>query len=120
MNKRQIGTKAEELAAQYLTRNGMRIVERNFRCRQGEIDLIGYHEGYLVFAEVKYRSTADMGSPEAAVGNTKQMKICRVADYYRMLYHIGMSTPVRYDVIAIQGETYHWYRNAFPHRYIKG
>lgn len=98
---------------------GAVILERNFRCRQGEIDLIAQHEEYLVFAEVKYRTTAEKGKPEESVGITKQRKICRVADYYRVLKGLGEKTSVRYDVVAIEGEKINWIKNAFPHHYRK-
>ena len=55
-NRKEVGTVWERKAAEYLEAHGMKIRERNFRCRQGEIDLIGSHEGYLVFVEVKYRA----------------------------------------------------------------
>ena len=54
-NKRNIGTEYEKLAEEYLVKNGVRILEKNFRSRFGEIDLIGYDREYLVFFEVKYR-----------------------------------------------------------------
>lgn len=120
MNKRQTGADAELCAAQYLSGRGMRITEHNFRCRQGEIDLIGYHNGYLVFVEVKYRATSGKGSPEDAVGTAKQRQICRVADYYRFVHKIRDSVSVRYDVLAIQGEDIRWHQNAFPHMYTRG
>ena len=62
MNKRQTGSRYEETAAAFLTSKGYRVLERNFRCRQGEIDLICRHGRYLVFAEVKYRSGLSKGS----------------------------------------------------------
>lgn len=120
LNTRQKGTEKEQLAADYLKTNGMRIVERNFRGRQGEIDIIGYHEDYLVFVEVKYRKGNSKGSAEAAVDLRKQKQICKVADYYRYLHQLGMNTKVRYDVLAIQGEEIRWIRNAFPHIYVRG
>lgn len=95
----------------------MKIVERNYRSKQGEIDLIGYHQGYLVFVEVKYRSGAAKGYAAEAVDMRKQRRICRVADYYRYSHGIGDAVGVRYDVVAIQGEAFFWYQNAFPHTY---
>ena len=71
MNKRQTGSRYEETAAAFLTSKGYRVLERNFRCRQGEIDLICRHGRYLVFAEVKYRSGLTMGSPAEAVDARK-------------------------------------------------
>lgn len=116
-NKRQLGADKEQLAAEYLTARGMDILERNFRNRQGEIDIIGRHGQYLVFVEVKFRSGTDMGMAAEAVGIHKQRQICKVADYYRMIHHLGDNTAVRYDVLAIQGEDIQWIQNAFPHIY---
>lgn len=117
MNKRQTGTQWEAQAAGYLMQNGMRIVEKNFRCRQGEIDLIGYHEGYLVFVEVKYRSTFGSGYALEAVDYRKQCRICKAADYYRYSRRLGADISVRYDVIGIQNGKIEWIQNAFPHIY---
>lgn len=120
MNTRKIGTDKENLAAEYLTGNGMRIVERNFRGRQGEIDIIGYHDGYLVFVEVKYRRNTSRGAALEAVDIRKQRQICKMADYYRYLHHCGEDTAVRYDVLAIQGDEICWIQNAFTHIYTRG
>lgn len=105
------------MAAKYLEKRGLIILEKNFRSRQGEIDLICRDQEYFVFVEVKYRRNLAKGTPEAAVGVSKQKKICKVADYYRLLHHLGENTNVRYDVIAIEGEEIHWIQNAFPHWY---
>ena len=113
MNKREKGAQKEEQVCAYLLSNGVKIEERNFRCRQGEIDIIGYDGEYLVFFEVKYRSSRNMGSAAEAVGFTKQRKICRVADYYRMMHRRGEDTPIRFDVIAIDGAKLRWIKNAF-------
>ena len=119
MNKREVGGDWEKSAAEFLTAKGMRIVEKNFRCRQGEIDLIGYHEGFLVFVEVKYRRTNRRGYASEAVDYRKQCKICRVADYYRYLHRISEFTNIRYDVVAIQGSEISWVQNAFCHIYAR-
>lgn len=115
MNKRTIGTDYERKAATYLKENGMRIVESNFRNRQGEIDIIGYHNQCLVFSEVKYRKNGNLGFPSEAVDIRKQRIICKVADYYRFIHHIGSDLSMRYDVVAICGEEIKWYQNAFYH-----
>ena len=99
-NRRQIGTEEEALAAEFLEGRGYRIVERNFRCRLGEIDLIARDGSVLVFIEVKYR---------------KQQKICKTADYYRMLRRIPDNQSCRFDVVAIQGREIRVIRNAFPY-----
>lgn len=115
MNRRATGAEWEAQAAAYLADRGMEIVERNFRCRQGEIDLIGYHQEYLVFVEVKYRSSSGAGYALEAVGQRKQNRICRAADYYRYLHGIGEDRCIRYDVVGIQEGEIVWIRNAFPH-----
>lgn len=120
MNNREKGTEQEQIAAAYLTARGMKIAEQNFRCRQGEIDIIGWHDGCLVFVEVKYRSSMEKGSALEAVNLHKQRQICKVGDYYRMLHRISDRIQVRYDVVAIQGETIEWLQNAFAHIYVRG
>lgn len=117
MNKREIGVAFEQKAIEYLEKNQVRILERNFRCRQGEIDIIGKHKEYVVFFEVKYRKDNQKGSPQEAVNLSKQKKICKVADYYRMIHKMGEFTAIRYDVIAICGEEVTWIQNAFSHIY---
>lgn len=120
MNKRAVGTDKEQLAADYLEAQGMKILERNFRSRQGEIDMIGRHEGYFVFVEVKYRSGGSHGSAMEAVDHRKQRQICKVADHYRYLHKLPMNTMIRYDVVAIQGGSIQWIQNAFSHIYARG
>lgn len=115
MNKRQIGAFYEEAAARFLEEKGVRIVEHNYRCRQGEIDLVGLDGDYLVFFEVKYRRNADVGLPAQAVDNRKQRRICRAAKYFLYEKKYGESIPIRFDVIAICAEQMDWYQNAFDY-----
>ncbi len=115
LNRRKIGMEQEERACQHLTERGVRIRERNFRCRQGEIDIIGCEKEYLVFFEVKYRRDDSRGNAAEAVGFRKQRKICRVSDYYRMIHGCPSDTPVRFDVIAMDGGRIEWIRDAFSY-----
>lgn len=115
-NTRQIGAKKEEEAITYLEEQGFVVKERNFRSRQGEIDVIGYDGEYLVFLEVKYRKSTSFESALAAVGDTKKRRICRTADYYRYFRQIPKKTPIRYDVVGIQEDEIVWIKNAFLHR----
>lgn len=115
MNTKKIGMEQEETACRFLTQKGVRIRERNFRCKQGEIDIIGDDGEYLIFFEVKYRKNASRGSAAEAVNNKKQQKICKVSDYYCYLHHCPSDTPIRYDVIAIDGEQIEWIQNAFAY-----
>lgn len=118
-NKRRVGEDRERMAAAYLESRGLTVLERNFRCRQGEIDIVARQGEYLVFVEVKYRRNKELGNALEAVGAAKQSRICRTADYYRLTHGYGDSTCVRYDVVGIQGEKIIWISNAFPHRYRK-
>lgn len=120
MNKKEVGRKYEDKAAAYLEEQGVVLLERNFRCRQGEVDLIGLHEGCLVFVEVKYRKNMSLGAPEEAVGRAKQLKICAVSDYYRVMHPAKSGVQLRYDVAAICGNEITWYQNAFSYCRRKG
>lgn len=115
MNNRQTGTYYEREAVRFLKNRNVQVLEVNFRCRQGEIDIIGYEDTCLIFVEVKARDSKKAGSGAEAVNFRKQCKICRVADYYRMLHGISDFAEIRYDCVIIdQGEIV-WVKNAFGH-----
>ncbi len=116
MNTRAKGAQKEEQVCACLRSEGVKIVARNFRSKQGEIDIVGYDGPYLVFFEVKYRSGGSRGSAAEAVGTAKQKKICRVADYYRLIHHCAEDTPLRFDVVAVDGDRLQWIKDAFPYR----
>lgn len=116
INKRKIGAEKETFVCAWLEHHGYKIVERNFRCRGGEIDIVAREGGYLVFIEVKYRSHESNGLPEEAVDLRKQRVISRVALYYLRRFGYGETTPVRFDVVALFGEkdfSVSLYQNAF-------
>lgn len=116
INRRKIGADKEAFVCEWLSRHGYRILERNFRCRSGEIDIVAREGGYLVFIEVKYRSHDANGLPEEAVDLRKQRVISRVALYYLRRYGYAEATPVRFDVVALLGESdfsVMLYQNAF-------
>ena len=115
VNTRKTGSEYEEKAATFLKEQGIFILETNFRCRFGEIDLIARDKNTLVFLEVKYRKNGSCGSPLEAVDWRKQRTICKVSDYYRVRHQITDSTPMRYDVIGIGGEDITWVKNAFDY-----
>lgn len=114
MNKRTVGSQKEETAAAFLSGCGLHVTEHSFRDRFGEIDLIARDDDTLVFIEVKYRKTASTGHPEEAVGISKQKTISKVAAHYMLYRKYPPSTPVRFDVVAIEGEDIRWHKNAFP------
>src|SRR5688572_14271440 len=78
----EIGTSSEERAVAYLLAHGYHILERNFRCRVGELDIIARDGRELVFVEVRSRRSAHYGSALEAVGSRKQQKVSRVAMLY--------------------------------------
>lgn len=102
--QQQFGKKSERLAAEYLKRKGYRIIETNYRCSVGEIDIIAREKGTLVFVEVKARRSSRFGSPKGAVTPAKQRKISMAALDY--LKRNGQSDArARFDVVAIDTET---------------
>jgi len=94
------GRSGEEKAAQWLSRQGYRILERNFRSRYGEVDIIARKDGCLVFIEVKSRSSHRFGTPQEAVTRKKQLRLSRVARDY-LLRHGGLEQSCRFDVVAV-------------------
>lgn len=112
-NKRKKGSEYEQKAARFLEEQGHRIMEMNYRCRLGEIDLITMHKGYLVFVEVKYRKTSRYGMPVEAVNLKKQRIISKVALHFLMSRFMTEQLPIRFDVVAILGEQIEVYENAF-------
>ena len=100
-NARQmLGRRGEQMAAEALRERGYRIVEQNFRCRYGEIDLIAEEQDDLVFVEVKTRRGTAFGQPEEAVTRTKRRKLAEVASYYLDVHNAG-DRSWRIDVVAI-------------------
>lgn len=114
-NTRQTGTAYEQLAEKYLRENGYQILERNFRCRLGEIDIIATHQGQLVFVEVKYRARGDHGHPTNAVNRQKQVRISNVASYYIYTHRQFVRTNYRFDVVSIIDQEITLYQNAFSY-----
>ena len=110
------GKRGEELAAAYLAEAGYRIVECNYRCTFGEIDIVAEEGETLIFVEVKSRRSEAYGDPQLAVGYEKQKKISRIAMHYleeKRLRH----RPARFDVVAVKllspGHKIELIRNAF-------
>lgn len=111
-NKRRTGAAYEQAAGFYLEQLGYEILQYNYRCRSGEIDIIAKDGETLVFCEVKYRSDGAMGSPLEAVDVKKQRTIFRSALYY-LSEHGLEDVPCRFDVIGIEGAKITQIRNAF-------
>jgi putative endonuclease len=104
------GAAAEEHAARYLAQRGLRVVERNFRVRGGEIDLICRDGQSVVFVEVRLRRRSDYGGAAASITAAKQAKIIMAARHW--LARHG-EFPCRFDCVLLDGEHIEWLRDAF-------
>lgn len=100
------GKRAEDYAAKLLVDSGYIIIDKNFRSKFGEIDIIAKKDGVLVFVEVKARWSPKFGAPEDAVTSQKLYKIRKTADYYCLINSI-VDQKMRIDVVAIEIESGH-------------
>lgn len=105
------GDNAEQLAAEYLKKNGYKILETNYRSPYGEIDIIGEIGRETVFVEVKYRSSSDFGAGYEAVNSKKCQKIIKTAQIY--MNEKNISGSGRFDVISIDKSEINHIENAF-------
>ncbi len=114
------GRLGEELAADRLESEGYRILERNYRCPFGEMDIVARDGESIVFVEVKSRRSARYGDPQAAVGVRKQETLSRIAQYYLKERNLR-GCPARFDVVAVrilpEGNRVELIRNAFELAY---
>jgi putative endonuclease len=99
MNNRTAGYYGEQLAENFLKQQGYKVLERNFWCRYGEIDLIAQKGDYLSFIEVKSASSQDFIHPQEKVDSKKQKKIERVAQYYLQFREFRLD--LRFDVVVV-------------------
>jgi len=95
------GKRGEELAAAHLVEVGYRIIERNYRCLFGEIDIVAEEGETLVFVEVKSRRSDAYGEPQLAVGHQKQKKMSKISVYYLAERHL-CHRQARFDVVAVR------------------
>ncbi|WP_027339978.1 YraN family protein [Halonatronum saccharophilum] len=99
MNKRELGRRGEQRAKDYLISKGYRIVEENFWCRWGEIDIIAWDRGCLAFVEVKMTRGRGFMSPSEQIDYRKKENLTRVAKYY--ITQKGIEVDTRFDLVAI-------------------
>ncbi|MFT2109804.1 YraN family protein [Marinomonas sp. 2405UD68-3] len=97
------GDKAEQLAKQYLEKEGLIFIERNFLCRSGEIDLIFTDSKSIIFIEVRFRFSSERGSAAESITKSKQNKISKSALYWLKDKKLELS-PIRFDAILFDGE----------------
>lgn len=116
-SKRDIGLAAEEAAYQYLLKQGLKPVLRNYNCKLGEIDLIMQECADLVFIEVRYRKQIKYGSPLESITYTKQQKLIKTAAHYLQTQRLYNFQSCRFDVVSVlkQVDSYkvEWLKNAF-------
>jgi putative endonuclease len=98
--RQQCGQRGEQMAVTYLQGQGYRIEQQNYRCREGEIDIIAWDGNTLVFVEVKTKTQLAFGSPEAMVTRPKQRKMTHVAMLYVAQRRL-QQVDIRFDVVAI-------------------
>ncbi len=104
------GAAGEELAARYLTERGLRLIERNFRVRGGEIDLICRDGTTVVFVEVRVRRRSDYGGAAASITAAKQAKVVMAARHWLVRHG---EFPCRFDCVLLDGDNIEWLRDAF-------
>lgn len=100
MNRRRDGAEGEAIAVRYLEKLGYSILLQNYRYGRGEIDLVAWEGGELVFIEVKMRRSERLGEPEEAVTPAKQRQIKKVAEGYYYEHQIEKQV-CRFDIVAI-------------------
>lgn len=108
--KQRQGQDWEQRALAHLQGHGLTLVEANYRCRSGEIDLILRQGEELVFVEVRQRASASHGGAAASITPAKRARVVRAAQTY--LAQFPRIPPCRIDVVAIDGDTVNWLRGA--------
>jgi putative endonuclease len=116
----ELGRRGEDLACRHLEAQGLQLLERNYRCRAGEIDLVMLDRGTLVLVEVRSRSSSAHGSAAATVGYRKQQRFIRAARHMLLTRAEYRRLPARFDVVAIDAgpaggtaTVVTWIRDAF-------
>ncbi len=112
------GASAERTAAHFLQTQGLNILQRNYQCKVGELDIVAEEGDCLVFVEVRQRSHSRYGGALGSVDVRKQQRLARAASHFLLKHPQWQSSPCRFDVIALQRpqsplEECQWVRNAF-------
>ena len=101
MKRRETGILGEKLAKDFLRKRGYRILEANYRCTRGEVDLIAEHKDFLVFVEVRTKRSREFGTPEESITPAKMERLIAVASHYRQT-HESLPQLWRIDVVAVE------------------
>lgn len=120
MDRKELGKKGEEIALRFLKKNGYRILQRNYVCKLGEVDIIAREKDTLAFVEVKTRTSTTFGPPQLAVNASKQMQLSKAALSFIKEKRLE-EMKARFDVVAIllrpEGEEIELIRDAFDLRW---
>lgn len=112
MNTRFVGALKEDMAISYLEENGYEVIERNFKCKIGEIDVIAKKDDVIRFIEIKYRNGNIAGGVHYAISNQKLIKISKIANYYIMT-HPNKDNSYSIDAILIDDDKIEYLENIF-------
>ncbi|MBM4322996.1 MAG: YraN family protein [Deltaproteobacteria bacterium] len=120
MQKKELGQKGEEIALRFLKKNGYRILQKNYVCKMGEVDIVAREKDTFAFIEVKTRRSTSYGPPQMAVNQKKQEQLSKAALHF--LKKNGLEeAKARFDVVAIllgpRGDEIELIRNAFDLQY---
>jgi putative endonuclease len=101
MNRRDVGILGEKLAQNFLKKRGYHIWETNYRCPEGEIDIIAKDRDCLVFIEVRTKTSAEFGTPEESITPNKKRRLAMVTSHYQQS-HSNLPPSWRIDVVAVE------------------
>jgi putative endonuclease len=104
MSRKETGALGEKLAQDFLKKKGYRILQTNYRCPRGEVDIVALHQNCLVFVEVRSKTNLNFGTPEESITYNKMKHLERAAYYYQQS-HDHLPSSWRIDVIAIEFDT---------------
>ena len=112
------GDSAEGMACEFLEKQNLLLIARNYRCRAGELDLIMRDQDVWVFVEVRYRTSYTFGSAIESVNYAKQQRLIRAANYYLQSRRLAEKVSSRFDIVALQSSMNksiktEWIKNAF-------
>lgn len=115
MQTKNKGQQAENQACDYLQKQGLHLLMRNYRTAFGEIDLIFKDKNMLVFVEVRARSSSAFGGAVASITRLKQQKILKTAQHYLLKNQLHDKMPIRFDVVGLDGRSgqINWIQHAF-------
>jgi len=101
MKRKDVGILGEKLAKDFLEKEGYHIIETNYRSPEGEIDIVAEHGVYLVFIEVRTKTSREFGAPEESITRAKQERMKATAAYYQQTHH-NLPPQWRIDVVAVE------------------